>query len=106
VSELAPIDTEEQRRALVWRNRQLVARRWPAGALDACVALEEEFPRWGVYWTRMDPAPGFRAVLRVSNLRGGELYEPTAGELRARLIVVDATLPAWTRSAAGGWDAR
>jgi hypothetical protein len=82
VSALPPVDP-----AL---NRRLVAERlgWPDGALDACTALEAEFPAWHVFWTRgglpRSPERGYRATCEVRHRRT-ELYAPTAEDLRDQL---------------------
>lgn len=55
------------------RNEELVAERlhWPDGALEACRAIERDYPEWLAYWTRGNyPEPteqGYRAVLRRHN---------------------------------------
>jgi hypothetical protein len=89
MSELHPIATEEQRRALVRRNRELIAERggWPDGALETCFALEEKFLGWAVYWSPgdvHDREPGYRASLKL-HLGSRELFAPTPGELQVKL---------------------
>lgn len=79
-------------------NRRLIAERlgWPDGALDACLALEADFPRWSVYWTKgglpPDPRRGYRAFARVHWARFDAVAE-TPEELRERLDEADAQLP-------------
>jgi hypothetical protein len=71
-------------------NRRLVAERlgWPDGALEACSALEADYPAWHVFWTRgglpRSPERGFRAIHEERNRRT-ELYAPTAEDLRAQV---------------------
>jgi hypothetical protein len=71
-------------------NARLIAERlqWPDGALEACEALEEEFPGWMVFWTwgrlPADPHPGYRAVTENARRRG-YAYGVTPEELGAAL---------------------
>jgi hypothetical protein len=83
------------------RNRQLIAERlgWPDGALDACTALEADYPDWAVFWTDRRPAdepgyrePGYRAVLLMHGWVC-KMQTASIGELRARVAEVDERLP-------------
>jgi hypothetical protein len=88
---LPPVDPE--------LNRQLIAERigWPAGAIEACTALEADYPRWLVFWTRGDPparpGPGFRAIGRTRAAGRVEAFAETAEGLRDALRVADPQLP-------------
>lgn len=90
MSPLPPVDPE--------LNRQLIAERlgWPDGALAECTALEGDYPRWLVFWTKgglpWTPDAGYRAILNWHRHRG-ELYAPTAAELRDVLEAADAEVP-------------
>lgn len=90
MSALPPPDPEENRRLIAERLR------WPTGALEACAAIEQEFPAWMVWWNDgalpVAPLPGYRASLLLHGHRA-ELYASTADELRAQVATVDAELP-------------
>ena len=83
------------------RNREVLAERlgWPADGLPACLALEAEFPRWIVSWTKgglpASPRCGYRArsVEAVGHRARVELFAETPEELRAELVAADAELP-------------
>lgn len=83
------------------RNRELIAERfgWPADGLPACLALEEEFPRWIVFWSKggrgASPKRGYRArsVEAVGHRSRVELFGETPEQLRAALAAADAELP-------------
>jgi hypothetical protein len=49
---LAPIDTPDQRAALRWSNRQVLAERfhWPDGHLETCERLGTDWPQWFAMW--------------------------------------------------------
>lgn len=49
---LPPIDTDEQRAALRWSNRQALAERlhWPPGRLQECEQVSADHPQWHVMW--------------------------------------------------------
>lgn len=89
-------ETAEQAAARVRRNRELVAERtgWPDGALVACLAIEEEYPLWTVYWDLglKERPPGFRAVVNIRNV-AYQCYGKTADELVEQLKVRDLELP-------------
>ncbi len=55
------LDTDEDRRQLVWHNRQLVAARtgWPVGALEMCEHLDDVHPGWTVHWRAYLNIPGW-----------------------------------------------
>lgn len=59
--------------ARVRRNRELIAERlgWPDDALIACLAIEQEYPQWAVYWDNgqlpASPGRGYRAFALVRN---------------------------------------
>lgn len=79
MSPLPPVDRA--------RNRQLIAERldWPDGALDACIAIENDHPQWAVYWvsgtTVSEPRRGYRAVAQV-RWRIARAFGETPEELR------------------------
>lgn len=91
MSALPPVDPA--------RNVELIAQRlgWPDGAVQACAALEAEFPRWMVFWSKgglpVSPEPAYRAVLQLFGHHSA-LRAPTAEELRTQIAAVDAELPA------------
>lgn len=77
--------------ARILHNRRVIADRlgWPEGALDACLALEEQYPRWGVFWTDggplRDSRPGYRAYAIASGRSHGMSAE-TPDQLRWLLV--------------------
>jgi hypothetical protein len=83
---------------LLRHNRRVLAERlgWPEGAVDACAALEAEFPRWMVFWSAgglpVSPEPAYRAVLQLFGHHSA-LRAPTAEDLRTQIAAVDAGLP-------------
>ena len=48
---------------LAWRNRQVLAQRlgWPAGALEACEAIELQHPDWHPSYCQANTTPGFES---------------------------------------------
>lgn len=90
---LHPIDDDLPR-----RNRRVLAERqgWPDGALDACLELEQAYPRWAVLWTKgglpRDPDRGYRAYATVERVLY-DVFAETAEVLRERLADADLGLP-------------
>jgi len=58
VSTLPPVGPE-----LAWRNRQVIAERlgWPAGALEACEAIELAHPDWHPNYRQAITVRGFES---------------------------------------------
>jgi hypothetical protein len=65
-------------------NLRLIAERlrWPQGALETCVQLEEEFPNWDFTWATMRSA--FAAWSRTSGT-GRTLYRRMPAAIRGRV---------------------
>ncbi|MEV0646197.1 hypothetical protein AB0I28_13130 [Phytomonospora sp. NPDC050363] len=83
----------EQNFALAWKNRRVFAVRenWPEGALEACEAIEREFPKvhpvwhkggWPGVWSE----PGFYGTVRGLPGAGRTMYAPTPEALRAKIV--------------------
>jgi hypothetical protein len=76
------------------KNRRILAERmgYPDGALSACIAIEDEFPRWIVYWTKGaspgKPA-GFYAFRSGPWATQQHLYGRTPDELRKQISASD-----------------
>jgi hypothetical protein len=77
---------------LAWRNRRIIAARigWPAGALEACEAVEKARPDWDPYWR-----DGFYATRRGPRTRGEQpVYGADAAALLAAIEAVVSCCPA------------
>lgn len=87
---LPPVDPE--------LNREVMAERmgWPAEALEVCRRLENDFPRWMVFWAigglPVAPDPGYRAILQ-QHWRTTKLHAPTAEGLEAALAAAEVEHP-------------
>jgi hypothetical protein len=80
------------------KNREIISERlrWPDGALQACVALEDRHPGWQVSWMGESATPGFErpagfhASYRDEDevFHKPEAFAPTAEELEPLLVEV------------------
>lgn len=91
-------DDPAQKYALAWKTRRIFAAKenWPEGALEACEALEREFPHVHPVWNKGGMAgvwhrPGFYGTVRGLPGNGRTVYAPTAEELRVLLADVPVT---------------
>lgn len=73
-------------RSIRERNRELLAQRlnWPPGALDACRAIEREFPGWYAWWSSTRGGYG-ASPAQVPAIRSRTYYSQTADGLRTQL---------------------
>jgi hypothetical protein len=91
MSALPPVDPE--------LNRRVIAERldWPAGAADACEAIERDYPRWSAFWVAGDLPPwsarrGYRAVAQ-RHWVDVHAFGETPEKLRAEIAEADPKLP-------------
>jgi hypothetical protein len=84
-------------------NLRLIAERlrWPEGALETCLQLEEEFPAWDFTWATLRSA--FAAWSRTSGT-GRTLYRRTPAAIRAAIETAPHLYwrSPWTPP--GGWS--
>ena len=83
---------------LAWRNRRVIAERlgWPAGALEACEAIEVEHPNWYPGYRQANTVPGFESPAGFYAIRRGaargELVAYGADAEALRTVLADTCL--------------
>lgn len=76
-----------------WRNRRVFAQRqgWPAGAVEACEAIEQAYPTWRPTWSPASIIRGFeRPAGYLATRQGGTRRdEPPAFGVTPQELVAD-----------------
>jgi hypothetical protein len=87
---LPPIDTREQRDALAWSNRQVLAERlrWPAGVLETCERVSTDLSPWFVmWWPHNSSGPSYYSADHGE--RGPRVTAPTLADLLIAMGKID-----------------